>query len=109
MAKKGLELPINMIIVIAIAVLVLVVVIAFFVGQTGSGINTIELEKAFNTGCVTLRTTYGCSNFAFNVNYQKPGSTSTTTPFSQVCVDKGYVATTSDAPTSCGRACGCSV
>jgi len=43
---KGLELPINMIIIIAIAVLVLVVIAAFFTGYFGSGTGTISLEQA---------------------------------------------------------------
>ncbi|MEK6888299.1 MAG: hypothetical protein AABX14_05125 [Candidatus Aenigmatarchaeota archaeon] len=106
---KGLELPINMIVVVAIAVLVLVVVAAFFAGQLGGGTNTIELQAAFSSGCNTLRSAYNCASLNFNVNYQKSGSTSLTTPFSEICVLQGYTATVSNDPLSCTKACGCQI
>ncbi len=58
--RKGVSLPINMIIIMIIAVLALLVIIAFFMpgwfGQTGS----IDVETAFNRGCNTLATLRGC-------------------------------------------------
>ncbi|MBI3190709.1 hypothetical protein HYZ41_03320 [archaeon] len=58
--KKGLELPINMIVVIAIAVLVLVVVAAVFSGNFLSGTNTITAQVAWANGCNQARAR-GCA------------------------------------------------
>ncbi|MFA4820207.1 MAG: hypothetical protein WC613_04605 [Candidatus Aenigmatarchaeota archaeon] len=104
---KGLELPINMIVVVAIAVLVLVVVAAFFAGQLGGGTNTIAIEAAFSSGCNSLRSTYNCADLSFLVNYQEQGSTNTQVQFSRICQLKGYTAVISNAAGSCTKACGC--
>lgn len=56
---KGLELPINMIVVVAIAVLVLVVVAAFFIGGF-KPIEDIGAAAAYGQGCNTLKAVYGC-------------------------------------------------
>jgi len=60
--KKGLELPINMIIVIAIAVLVLVIVAAYFTGNVGQNTQTIAAQSAWNNYCGQLRVTTGGGN-----------------------------------------------
>jgi hypothetical protein len=49
--KKGLELPVNMIIVIAIAVLVLVVISAYFASQTTGGFDTVAANQAVTSAC----------------------------------------------------------
>ena len=111
--KKGLELPINMIVVIAIAVLVLVVVAAFFAGRLGGGSDEIALNAAFNNGCNTLRFAEQCDPARIgNVNvrgYTPPGQTPNTNgwPFldgsaDSICARKGYT----DAA-QCARVCGC--
>src|SRR3989338_2522528 len=106
--KKGLELPINMIVVIAIAVLVLVVVAAFFAGRLGQGTNDINLQSAFGTGCNALRSSYNCAgDLSFMVNYQESGSTNTQTSFARICLLSGYADTSSYAAGSCKKACGC--
>ena len=104
---KGLELPINMIVVVAIAVLVLVVVAAFFAGRLGEGTGSINLEAAFSDGCNRLRATYNCANLEFPINYQESGNPNPTTLFSRVCVLKGYSPVISNEPNACTRACGC--
>lgn len=104
---KGLELPINMIVVVAIAVLVLVVVAAFFVGRVSPA--DIDLERAFGTGCNTLRALYNCvvdDIRQINVpGYLPPGAVSADYPdgfpFDEVCRAKGLV------PADCAKACGC--
>ena len=109
---KGLELPINMIIIIAIAVLVLVVIAAFFTGQIGGGISTVGLEAAFSDGCQQLRSAYGCSMSgspfsSITVNYQRPGSNTPTSTLAELCTVKNLQTTIANDPTSCGKACGC--
>ena len=105
---KGLELPINMIIVIAIAVLVLVVVSAFFAGQTSSGISSISLEQAFTQGCSALRSGYDCNpNSIGSVNvpgYKINAGDSTVHTLTEVCTRKGL-----SEPNACAQACGCQV
>ncbi len=49
--KKGLSLPINLIVILAIAILVMVVVAAFFVMSTGSTFSGISDQQAWNSGC----------------------------------------------------------
>lgn len=111
-SSKGLELPINMIVVIAIAVLVLVVVAAFFAGRLGGGSDEIALNAAFNNGCNTFRFAYQC-NVAEIANvkvrgYAPPGQAQTTDgwPFyggsDSVCARKGYF-----SEAECARVCGC--
>lgn len=57
---KGLELPLNMIVVIAIAVLVLTVVAIFFTSQTGSGVDRIAMQGARADLCQKLTAVEGC-------------------------------------------------
>ena len=112
--KKGLELPINMIVVIAIAVLVLVVVAAFFAGRLGGGSDEIALNSAFNNGCNTLRFAHSCDVNSMSTirvrGYAPPGQavTSDGWPFSggtdSICQRKGYF---NDA--DCARVCGCAI
>ncbi|HLD38739.1 MAG TPA: hypothetical protein VJB05_00310 [archaeon] len=107
---KGLELPINMIVVVAIAVLVLVVVAAFFAGQLGGGTSTIALENAFISGCGKLKSLYNCDSTqigSINVlNYAPQGTPVSATgfPFSSICTAKGYITTQ-----ECAKACGCQI
>jgi hypothetical protein len=61
---KGMELPINMIVVVLIAVLVLTAVGVFLSQQFGGGASGIELENAFGQGCQQLRTLYNCDRQA---------------------------------------------
>ena len=113
---KGLELPINMIVVVAIAVLVLVVVAAFFAGQLGGGVDTIALENAFSSGCNNLRAIYNCDPAVITsgtlkvLNYAPAGhqiseyTASGGYPFSGICTAKNY------APgVVCAKACGCAL
>lgn len=109
--KKGLSLPIEMIVIIAIAMLVLVVVAAFFVGGFGGG-NAVTIEAAFQSGCNRLRLE--------NCNYD--GISSMTIPGYKVFGDSITTGTPQDAVTMqkicdlkkyssilCARACGCPV
>ncbi len=109
MSKKGMELPINMIVVVLIAVLVLVTIGAFLAGQLGSGQGSIKLEQAFGEGCQKLRSSWNCADLNFEVSYQKQGSASLTTPFSEICQLKGLTTAISNDPGTCVKACGCNI
>ncbi len=100
---KGMELPINMIVVVLIAVLVLVTVSTFLAGQLGGGTGSINLEGVFSAECNKLRTFHNCADTNFVVTgYTAPGKTAgTPTYFSELCTLKGY------SPAECLIACGC--
>lgn len=104
---KGLELPINMIVVVAIAVLVLVVVAAFLTGSFFRDTGTIQLQQAFSSACGTLKNAYNCQDTSFVVEgAQIPGQSGSPT-FAQLC-DAVYSSTPIAArPNQCLRACGC--
>ena len=59
---KGIELPINALIVIAIALLVLLGIVALWMSGWSGGSQGITLEAAKSTGCGALmRNSSGCS------------------------------------------------
>jgi uncharacterized protein (UPF0333 family) len=107
MGKKGLELPLNMIVLIIIAVLVLLVVAAFFTGQFISGASTIELQKAFSNACPTLKNVYNCQNTGFTVGEIKGLGPNPT--FLELC-NELYKSISADIRlTKCKQDCGCSI
>jgi hypothetical protein len=105
---KGMELPINMIIIIAIAMLILVIVGAFFSGTFGGTVGSISLENALNQACSQLVTIYNCDDGklgTISVNYKETGqSDATLKPLSRLCTLKLGSGYTIEA---CMRYCGC--
>ena len=65
--RKGISLPINLVVILAIAVLVLVVVAAFFILSTSSGFGSIATEQAYATGCQRLLQAEKCDKAASEV------------------------------------------
>jgi hypothetical protein len=112
MNQKGMELPVNMIIIIAIAVLVLVVIAAFFANQTGTGFNSIQVENAFSSACGQLRSVYSCTQAGMAEVQIKARLKSTDTETStynvnELCALKNLPTTTVNGVNACLRACGC--
>ncbi len=96
---KGLELPINMIIVIAVAVLVLVVIAAYFSVSVSGGTLKTDLQASWNSFCGTQAVT-GCSDW-------NSGSGSTTIqgkPYSMVEICKQLYGQTLEEP-ACKKKC----
>ena len=62
--RKGISLPINMVVILAIAVLVLVVVAGFFVLQFTGGQIIINDIDAWGQGCATAQSR-GCNSADF--------------------------------------------
>lgn len=108
---KGMELPINMIVVVAIAVLVLVVTAGFFGGFLTGNINSIELEQAYNSACSQLRNTKNCvarETASIEVQIKVPGETVIQkTNLLKLCekLNKGADST----GVTCARSCGCQI
>lgn len=76
--KKGISLPIEMIVIIAIVMLVLVVLAAFFLYQFPTFAAGITDNTAFSTGCRTMVSTYNCAVDPVTIivpNYRPPGTT----------------------------------
>jgi hypothetical protein len=59
MGTKGIELPVNAVIIIALAIFVLLMIAAFFSGS-GKSINSAQINTAFNEGCSQLSSSYSC-------------------------------------------------
>ncbi|MBI2172832.1 MAG: hypothetical protein HYT73_01310 [Candidatus Aenigmarchaeota archaeon] len=99
--KKGMELPINMIVIIALAVLILVIITAFTTSQFGGGVSSISQEAAFAQLCTQYRgggCTTGWQNFRTNV--QGAGSLTLQT----ICQNKFGTSSTEEI---CKQNCGC--
>jgi hypothetical protein len=56
---KGIEFPVNSVIIIALAIFVLLMLAAFF-GKSGSEIDKTQTNTAFNQGCSQLSSSYNC-------------------------------------------------
>lgn len=115
MSMKGLELPINMIIVVAVALLVLMTVFVFFLGSTGSGLGSIEKANLKNRMCTALSSGYSCNPTNVNsisvTGYKKSGGgiVPTTEATSRVTLlELCQLDGISDAA-ACARSCGCPV
>jgi hypothetical protein len=59
MLRKGIELPVNSVIIIALAIFVLLMLAAFF-GKSGGEIDKTQVNTAFNQGCSQLSSSYAC-------------------------------------------------
>jgi hypothetical protein len=59
MPSKGIELPVNSVIIIALAIFVLLMLAAFF-GKSGSELDQTQVNTAFNQGCSQLSSSYNC-------------------------------------------------
>jgi hypothetical protein len=56
---KGIELPVNTVIIIALAIFVLLMLAAFF-GKSSGDLTTTQITAAFNQGCSQLSSSYNC-------------------------------------------------
>ncbi|MBN2095425.1 MAG: hypothetical protein JW727_05230 [Candidatus Aenigmarchaeota archaeon] len=61
MKFKGVELPVNSVIVIALAIFVLLMMAAFFSGA-GKNIDKTQLQTASSEACSILSTVYNCDS-----------------------------------------------
>ncbi|MCK4730010.1 MAG: hypothetical protein KAT28_01705 [Candidatus Aenigmarchaeota archaeon] len=61
MKMKGVELPVNSVIVIALAIMVLLMIAAFLMGGVGQ-MSSTDVDNAWNRGCGVLKNTYKCDD-----------------------------------------------
>ena len=107
-SMKGLELPINMIVVIAIAVLVLVAVAALFSGWLTGGDRDSRRTADLQSACLNFKTIYNCklsSMSSVSVSHQEPGDPpGKTYTLQQLCGFKNL-----NTPFECAQSCGCNL
>ena len=102
--KKGISLPIEMIVIIAIAVLVLVVIAAMFIG--GVKLNTAD-QAAYGSLCLAMMSDCTKDPSAvsitgvFDVNQDGKIDTTDVARLDVICGKKGL------DTSACRRACGC--
>ncbi len=61
MKMKGIELPVNSVIVIALAIMVLLMIAAFLMGGLGP-MSSTDVETAWSNGCKVLTSTHQCDS-----------------------------------------------
>jgi len=115
--KKGLSLPIEMIVIVAVAVLVLVVIAAFFTGGFMPTGDKIAIQNAFTQGCNYIRSVQNCDPNAgdFPVSIKLSGDNSPQQySFNSVCdiqlgkaSGKPSTLVSGIISNDCLRACGC--
>jgi len=62
MAKKGIELPVNVLVIIVIAVIVIIALVALLTGGIPL-LGPVQVSAVFNAGCTSLQD-QGCTNSA---------------------------------------------
>ena len=68
--RKGLELPINVLVIVALAVIVLLGIIALYMLGTGGPISSISLAGAKQSACSTLIRQNSCNVATSSVDVQ---------------------------------------
>ena len=118
---KGIELPINALIIIVVAVLVLLGIVALWMSGWGGGSQGVTIEAAKASGCAALmRDAAGCtsvdpatilydggttSKSAFKFDVKSDGDT--TNDNLQVLCDTYYGTSGATKASDCRKICGC--
>lgn len=109
--KKGLSMPISVIVIIVIAALILVYLSVFFLGVTGGQMSRAQAEQVYTSGCMDF---CGADQDTFlngyNVAFSEEGAF---TRFREACVILDYIEREPASPESnargvlaCLRTCG---
>jgi hypothetical protein len=110
---KGIELPINVLIIIVVAIIVLLAIISMFFTPFTTGSGSVSLETAKEQACRSLVVAYNCGtstdldkiivdNYDANDDLKENQITDT---LMSLCVHKFQI-TTGDT-SSCRKLCGC--
>ena len=70
---KGIELPINILVIIAMAVMVLLGLVAIYMGGFGGGAGQIQLNNAKTEACQELIRAGQCGNASYTSNINVTG------------------------------------
>lgn len=100
---KGMELPVNMIVIVMVAVLVILAVAFYFTQQSGRGVSAIDLEKAYQQGCIVLKApAFACDHNKINTVPTGYSAGGTAYSLGNVCALRGI-----RDSVSCAKSCGC--
>jgi Tfp pilus assembly protein PilE len=99
MMKKGLELPVNMIVIIVIAALVLVVLVSYFLSMSGTSMSDAQANAAFRSGCLKYCKTDVERNYISAYSLSQSD-----TEFMSACEKLGYG--NKEFPNRCLEKCG---
>jgi hypothetical protein len=107
---KGIELPVNVLVIVAIAVIVLLGLLTLFMGGFGGFAGTAEQTSAWSKACGSVLS--GCAgDHGDNAVTSIKIGTTTVTNFSDLCIGLGKrtIGSTSLDTTlnGCNHACGC--
>ena len=84
--RKGISLPVEMIVIVAIAVLVMVSIAAFFIFKFGESGNTIATDADFGEMCARIGTQFSCNpELLTDLSAEKASSGST---YHEICAQK---------------------
>lgn len=59
--RKGMSLPINVIVILAVAVIVLLLIVSFFASGTGQQTSQISYQTALTKACNQYKTVHDCT------------------------------------------------
>jgi len=100
---KGIELPVNAVIIIALAIFVLLMLAAFF-GKSSEGFTDTQYQSAFYSACAQW-SSGGCSDNDFNQDKIKTSMNDGKNAFSLRQVCQSYLKDPSADVTKCKNAC----
>ena len=110
---KGLQLPVNLLIIVVIAIIVLVAVIGMFYNPISSGANSVSIDVAKSQACRSLVVGYECSlSVTLDTirvdNYDVDGNGNNNDDnLMDLCEEKFMIAAGDQA--ACRKLCGCAV
>jgi hypothetical protein len=108
---KGIELPINILVIVAVAIIVLLGVIALFYSSWFTGTAPVSLEAAKSQSCNAMSRA-GCnaspSDISVNYDANKDGTIDGGDTLDQLCIEYyGVIETATDFEHQCmNRVCG---
>lgn len=106
---KGIELPVNILVIIAIAVIVLLGLIGLYMaGMLGPGIS-IQQRQAWNTGCGAIVTDCGKWAAATEATWNATKVSVAGTTMGMLGLCKIMTGSSTFDNRACARACGCTV
>jgi hypothetical protein len=102
---KGIQLPVNILIIVVIAVIILVAVIGFFYSSWRPSTGTISVESSKNSACQVLNGRE-CSMSVYDIAVSPPIEDIST--LDQLCIRKYGIKDDSDFEKNCKAICMCS-
>ena len=109
--RKGIELPVNVLVIVAIAIIVLLGLVALFMGGFGGFAGNVETTNAWSSACGEVLSSCGSDHFSDPITPVGVGGVEQTT-FGGLCVALGRntgatPASGNTATNGCNQRCGC--